>query len=64
MRSTRASRTRPRRAPSLALAALGIALVALPAAADWPRYRGEDASGRSAERGLLADWPESGPPEL
>jgi len=32
-------------------------------AADWPAYRG-DGTGRSAETGLLATWPVTGPKEL
>ncbi|MFQ5349477.1 MAG: PQQ-binding-like beta-propeller repeat protein [Thermoanaerobaculia bacterium] len=33
-----------------------------PAATDWPQWRGIGRDGRSAETGLLAEWPESGPP--
>jgi outer membrane protein assembly factor BamB len=29
---------------------------------DWPQWRGPDRDGRSAETGLLAEWPSSGPP--
>jgi outer membrane protein assembly factor BamB len=29
--------------------------------ADWPRFRGPEQSGISAETGLLRSWPESGP---
>ncbi len=32
-----------------------------PAAADWPQWRGPERHGRSAETGLLAEWPEGGP---
>lgn len=28
---------------------------------DWPQWRGPDRTGLSAESGLLASWPESGP---
>ena len=28
---------------------------------DWPQFRGADRDGRSAEKGLLAQWPEGGP---
>ncbi len=28
---------------------------------DWPRFRGTQGDGRSAETGLLAEWPEGGP---
>jgi len=31
-------------------------------AADWPQWRGPDRDGKSAETGLLQEWPESGPP--
>ncbi len=30
--------------------------------ADWPRFRGPDGDGKSAETGLLKQWPEGGPP--
>ena len=42
-------------------------LVALPAAVsnraadDWPQWRGPNRDGRSAETGLLKDWPAGGP---
>ncbi len=29
---------------------------------DWPQWRGQQRDGRSAETGLLAQWPEAGPP--
>jgi outer membrane protein assembly factor BamB len=31
-------------------------------AADWPQWRGPARDGRSADSGLLAEWPEGGPP--
>jgi outer membrane protein assembly factor BamB len=31
-------------------------------AADWPQWRGPERNGRSPETGLLAAWPEGGPP--
>ncbi len=34
------------------------------AGADWPRFRGPQQSGVSAEKGLLRSWPESGPKVL
>ncbi len=38
-------------------------LVSHPVAADdWPQWRGPDRDGKSAETGLLQDWPEGGPP--
>jgi outer membrane protein assembly factor BamB len=32
--------------------------------ADWPQWRGPDRTGVSPEKGLLKEWPESGPPLL
>ena len=32
------------------------------AAPSWPQWRGPDRSNRSTETGLLASWPEGGPP--
>jgi outer membrane protein assembly factor BamB len=29
---------------------------------DWPQWRGVNRDGKSAERGLLKDWPTGGPP--
>ncbi len=38
-------------------------LLSVPAAAaDWPQWRGPDRDGKSAETGLLQEWPEGGPP--
>lgn len=34
------------------------------AGVDWPRFRGPQQNGVSAERGLLRSWPESGPKVL
>jgi outer membrane protein assembly factor BamB len=31
-------------------------------AADWPQWRGPNRDGRSAEQGLLHEWPQGGPP--
>ena len=31
---------------------------------DWPQWRGPQQDGISRETGLLATWPEKGPPEL
>jgi outer membrane protein assembly factor BamB len=44
----------------------GLLLLACPGllaigAADWPGWRGPDRTGVSAEKGLLAAWPEEGP---
>lgn len=30
-------------------------------AADWPQFRGPSRDGKSADKGLLAQWPEGGP---
>jgi outer membrane protein assembly factor BamB len=51
---------------SAALVTAGL-LVALPtvvsnrALDDWPQWRGPNRDGRSAEKGLLKDWPAGGP---
>ena len=29
---------------------------------DWPQWRGPNRDGRSAETGLLSQWPTGGPP--
>ena len=40
-----------------------LAVGSIPAAgADWPQWRGPNRDGRSAETGLLQEWPEGGPP--
>ncbi len=45
------------------LASLLLLTVAAPAfAADWPQWRGPERSGKSAETGLLKEWPKDGPP--
>ena len=31
-------------------------------AADWPQWRGPNRDGKSADTGLLKQWPENGPP--
>lgn len=31
-------------------------------AADWPQWRGSNRDGKSADTGLLKQWPENGPP--
>src|SRR5687768_16399627 len=40
---------------------LSVATLAPLLGADWPQWRGPAASGVSAEKGLLAKWPEGGP---
>jgi outer membrane protein assembly factor BamB len=55
-------RRRFRPAPTATLTAAALLAAGLAGAADWPQWRGEARDGRSAERGLLARWPEGGPP--
>ena len=45
-------------------AILGLAALAVSplAADDWPQWRGPHRDGKSAEKGLLQEWPEGGPP--
>ena len=31
-------------------------------AADWPQWRGPNRDGKSADTGLLKEWPKEGPP--
>lgn len=52
-------------APALALcAAVALAAPAANPAADWPQWRGPHRDAVSRETGLLAPWPETGPPLL
>ena len=37
-------------------------LVGIGVAADWPQWQGPDRDGKSADTGLLQEWPEGGPP--
>jgi outer membrane protein assembly factor BamB len=47
---------------------VGTAVLSLPvvvskrAMDDWPQWRGPNRDGKSAETGLLKDWPQGGPP--
>ena len=56
----------PHRAAAFVLTAACV--LSLPAAVsnraidDWPQWRGPNRDGRSAEKGLLKDWPAGGPP--
>ena len=43
------------------LAAVGTGAQAPASSNDWPQWRGPDRSGVSRERGLLNDWPPTGP---
>lgn len=53
---------------AIVLSALGALAVSLPPAVatqaptDWPQWRGPNRDGRSAETGLLGQWPADGPP--
>ena len=47
--------------------ALGIAgccclFTSIASAADWPQWRGPNRDGKSADTGLLKEWPKEGPP--
>ncbi len=54
-----APQTSRRPSPAWALVPL---LAALPlTASDWPQWRGPERNGKSAETGLLQEWPEGGP---
>lgn len=44
--------------PAVALSGL---LVGSTVAADWPQWRGPNRDGKSADTGLLKEWPKSGP---
>ena len=43
---------------------LGLSVSFVLVAADWPQFLGPTRNGVSAETGLLATWPKSGPPVL
>lgn len=46
---------------SLITIAVGLAAAAPAVADDWAQYRGPNRDGKSAETGLLKQWPEGGP---
>lgn len=46
----------------VAIVLAGLLWGAAAPAADWPQWRGVHRDGRSADAGLLAEWPEGGPP--
>jgi outer membrane protein assembly factor BamB len=50
--------------PALALVAVSAASAAWARAADWPQWLGPGRDGRSAETGLLTEWPAAGPKVL
>ncbi len=55
--------TRPAAALTLILAtSAALAFAASEAAPDWPQWRGPNRDAVAKESGLLAQWPESGPP--
>jgi outer membrane protein assembly factor BamB len=43
------------------LLAIGLGLVPVASAADWPQWRGPQRDGTSKETGLLGEWPKDGP---
>ncbi len=47
-----------------AVSSLALTAVLNGQAPDWTQWRGPNRDGRSAETGLLKDWPEGGPPML
>lgn len=47
---------------SLLIGALGLLAVNTAPAGDWPQWRGPQRNGATPETGLLATWPEGGPP--
>ncbi len=63
---SRVTRFEPSQGPLRTVVGLSIvlALPGLVEGGDWPQYRGPNRDGRSAETGLLTEWPESGPREL
>ncbi len=46
------------------LTALALTTVLDGQAPDWTQWRGPNRDGKSAETGLLKDWPQGGPPLL
>ena len=42
--------------------ALTVLLVSMTWAADWPQWRGPNRDGKSADTGLMQEWPAEGPP--
>ena len=53
---------RSRRWLALAMAGCGCLFTTSVWAADWPQWRGPNRDGKSAETGLLKEWPKDGPP--
>jgi outer membrane protein assembly factor BamB len=49
---------------AVATAALSAQPPAAPGPNDWPQWRGPNRDGKSAETGLLKNWPKEGPPKL
>src|ERR1035441_10031922 len=60
-------RLAPRRAPRYpcgmfrSVCLIALSLCAMAPAADWPQWRGLNRDGKSADTGLLAQWPAGGP---
>ena len=59
-----ATSTQPKRLAVAAVVTLTLWLASACGAGDWPQFRGPELDGRSAETGLLVNWPEAGPPVL
>ncbi len=58
------TKTFARMALAAAVLVPAVLVPAVAAGADWPQYMGPNRDGVSSETGLLAEWPEGGPPEL
>ncbi len=48
--------------PATLMAVVLMILAGSSAAADWPQWQGPNRDGKSADTGLLKQWPENGPP--
>src|SRR4051812_29109175 len=49
-------------ATACCLLLVGLGILTVCQAADWPTFRSSDRSGVSKETGLLQEWPAGGPP--
>jgi outer membrane protein assembly factor BamB len=52
------------KAQALVFGVFAFTVAASTGADDWPQWRGPGRDGRSAETGLLREWPAGGPPRL
>ena len=50
------------KATAMLMAALVLTTAGISLAADWPQWQGPNRDGKSADTGLLKQWPENGPP--